>query len=262
MIPFSIQLHSAAIALPGRPSSLPPLDITLEKGHRRVLLGESGSGKSLLSRLLLGRLPGGSLAVSGHLRWQREKEKGSTDLSKIHGSRDIPGFPPLRRGPLRYLPQGGREHLVPSWSVQRHVEAIALGRRDVQRRAGELMEALGLPSPVMDSPASSLSEGMVRRVLLALTLATHPEGVVLDEPTAGLDPDSRSRVLDVMGDSRFWGDAGLLLATHDLPLAAAVGGDFIRIVNGCGVARASNLGGDGPFGDLWAATLHLGGGSS
>jgi ABC-type multidrug transport system ATPase subunit len=126
-----------------------------------------------------------------------------------------------------------------------------------------LLLALGLADPerVLGSVATSLSEGMVRRVLLALALAQRPEFVVLDEPTAGLDRVARTATLDLLGE-RLQGRLGVVLVTHDLDLARLLLGDTgqsVLIEEGCPVSVEAGLGdGDGPLGPLIAAARDLG----
>ena len=243
---MSLRLRFLGIrtALPGRPEP-EPVDIELGTGRRVALIGGSGEGKSLLCKLALGAEPQPPLARVGRLELDGEIVEPAALV-------------PLRAQRITWLPQGGRESLVPGWSLDRHLARLAPGaRRD---ETIDTMRSLGLdPSEVLASDALQLSEGMIRWFLLALAVSGAPDLVVLDEPAAGLDEESRRRVVEEVLAALADRDVGVLVATHDLDVAAALADTFVLVRDGAPVASARALDADGPLGHLVRAASTLGG---
>ncbi len=229
--------------LPDRPQR-PPVDLELGAGHRVALIGGSGEGKSLLCKLCLGMEPAPPLAHGGRI----ELDGQIVQPAALAG---------LRASRITWLPQGGRESLVPGWSLHRHLERLAPGPRRAE--VLEAMRTLDLePAEVLPLHALQLSEGMIRRFLLALALSGAPDLVVLDEPTSGLDAESRARVVQMVDAALQDREVGLLFATHDLDLARALADTFVLVRDGAPVASTRSLETDGPLGHLVRAAATLG----
>jgi ABC-type glutathione transport system ATPase component len=221
------------------------VDLDLGSGRRVALIGGSGEGKSLLCKLALGLEPPPPLGRAGRLELDGE-------------AIDPAALAALRAHRITWLPQGGRESLVPGWSLDRHLARLAPGGRRVEVLAA--MQSLGLePTEVLTLDALRLSEGMIRRFLLALALSGTPDLVVLDEPTAGLDRTSRQLVVDVVLQALGTRDTGLLLATHDLEVARALADTFVLVRDGAPTVSVPSLEQDGPLGFLVRAAAVLGG---
>ena len=159
-----------------------------------ALVGASGVGKTTLLRALAG------LISADGTPWA--------------------GLPPQRR-PVAYLPQGAA--VFPHLRVWQNVAyALPGSRSERYHRALELLEAVGLRS-LAERSGRQLSGGQARRVALARSVARSPELLLLDEPTAGLDPHRRAQVLDLL--FRITGENGprMLAATHDPGLAMRSG---------------------------------------
>jgi ABC-type glutathione transport system ATPase component len=248
--------------LPGRGIATAALDLILEPGSRQVLLGRSGSGKSLLSRLVLGLVPplpataGGVATVS----WE-DGEEQAVDLSRFPAGDPVPLLASLRGNFFGYLPQGGRENLVPGWSLARHVEVLCQGSSELADASYEGMAQLGLDPghAVRDAFATQLSEGMIRRALLAICVALPTSVLIADEPTTGLDPASRATVIGFLGQALRNSGRGLLLTTHDLQVARSLGTRFFHVESGRLAAVADRLEGeDSPFASFLEAEAILG----
>lgn len=192
----------------GNKTVLGPLDLRIDRGEFFVVAGPNGSGKSTLLAVLAGlvRPSRGTGAILGH------------DLAHLR--------PACLARKAAYLGQSndqGSDFTV--------AMAVMLGRaprqgllgapsradREAVRRAMELTRVLGLE----DRPLSSLSGGERRRALLAQALCREPELLLLDEPTASLDPGHQMLVLDMLEGLRRQTGLTVVLVSHDLNPAAA-----------------------------------------
>ena len=183
------------------------VSFTVAPGECLGIMGESGSGKSTLAKSLLGlvdeavvegRVTLGDLDLSGldeeawrSVRWQRIalSFQSTTALNPV-----------LQVGDQIAEPL--RVHL-------------GMGRHDADRRAGELLDEVGLGAEHASRYPNQISGGQRRLALLAMALACDPEVLVLDEPTVGLDPVTRAHVLEVLGRLRRAGSTAMLVLSHD-----------------------------------------------
>lgn len=184
-------------------------------GERVALIGESGSGKSLLCRAMTGLLPD-TLTAQGTVR--------------LGGDHVMPG---PRHGWARHwgttvgwVGQDSRAALNPlvkvGSQVREPLRRLGWSRSAAQARAVELLESLGFADPVgiMRRHPGELSGGQRQRAVIALAVAASPQLVVADEPTSALDPVAQQTVLQAL--TAGIGEAALLLVTHDLAVAASL----------------------------------------
>jgi len=171
------------------------LDLEIGRGMFG-LLGPNGAGKTTLMRILAGivRPTGGRAIVDGH------------DLSTEEGRQAVKYF-------LGYLPQ--ELGLYPDLTARRFVDYLAL-LKGVDpsirgRRVGEMLEATGLSADA-DRRIKEFSGGMKRRVGIAQALVNNPRLLIVDEPTAGLDPEERIRFRNLLVDLAR--DRAVILSTH------------------------------------------------
>jgi ABC-2 type transport system ATP-binding protein len=167
----------------GRLEALLPTTLELREGEIVALLGPNGAGKSTLLTLLAGALPatGGSLEVApaaGHVGWAPQR-------------------------PAQYGHLSARANLELFAGLARLDDATAA--------AGRALELMSLPSG--RERAAQLSVGNQQRLNLALGLLGEPRVLLLDEPTASLDPEQRQRLWRLLDDHRGRGGAAVL-ATH------------------------------------------------
>ena len=233
-----IALRGCRVSAPGAPAVETALDVELRCGASVVLLGRSGGGKTLLSRLLLGSLPPSPLRVVGAIELAEGEQVRRLELSGRRPGVDLRALATLRGVAVGYVPQGGRETLVPGWPVGRILASLGPAGPDEARLAG-LLRRFGLPpgAELRDRVATELSEGMIRRLLLAVGLARRAPLLVVDEPTTGLDPALRGTVAEALADLLDQG-RGLVVATHDIALARRVGRCFLLVEGGRILARA------------------------
>lgn len=154
------------------------VDLVVRKGESRALLGPNGSGKTTTLRILLGLLR----PTSGEAR--------------------LFGRPPTEAAARRrvgFLPESSSLHgfLRTSETLEIHGRLHGLARGVRKARAGKLLEAVAL-ADAAKKRVRELSHGMRRRLALAVALVAEPELLILDEPTAGMDPLVREHILALL----------------------------------------------------------------
>ena len=162
--------------------ALDGLDLTVERGGVYGLLGPNGAGKTTLIRVLTTLLPAdaGSARVAGvDVRQHPEQVRARIGLAGQYAAVD--------------------DHLTGRENVELVGRLYGLPRRQARRRAGELLERIGL-AEAADRQVKTYSGGMRRRLDLAACLVGRPQMLFLDEPTAGLDPASRRDLWALLGD--------------------------------------------------------------
>ncbi|WP_207481686.1 ABC transporter ATP-binding protein [Arenibaculum pallidiluteum] len=206
-----------------------PTTLSLLPGRPLTILGESGSGKSLLAQAIMGTLP----------RGLRAEGVATIDGRRLPLSSGA-GHRPLWGRILGLLPQEPWLALDPTMGARaqvaegyRHVRG--LDARDARRRAQADLDSLGLAMAGSKLP-SELSGGMAQRVAFAAARAGGARILIADEPTKGLDVMRRDDVAALL--MREVGEgAGLLTITHDLALARRLGGEVAVMLDGVIVER-------------------------
>src|SRR6266436_5129249 len=176
--------------------ALNDVDLSIPSGMYG-LLGPNGAGKTTLMRILAGilRPTSGSLQVGEH---DGDTERGRTAIKRILG----------------YLPQDLGMYL--DLSAREFLDYIGIlkgmdERKIRQKRVGELLEVVSLTN-VANRKLKTFSGGMKRRIGIAQALLNNPKLLIVDEPTAGLDPEERIRFRNLL--SELAGDRTVLLSTH------------------------------------------------
>jgi branched-chain amino acid transport system ATP-binding protein len=183
-------------------------DVDLELHPREIvgLIGPNGAGKTTIVNILTGF----DLPSSGRV------QLAGTDITR---------WPPHRRGRLGLARTFQHGRLFGGLTVRENVEVAALGRkaspREARRRAGELLDLLGLAARA-DDVAAVLPHGDERRLGVARALALRPRFVLMDEPAAGLHEAEIPAFAAVVRTVRDTFDAGVLLIDHNVSLIMTV----------------------------------------
>ena len=202
--PALVALRGASYAYEDGPTVLSGLDFEIPEGRALALLGRNGSGKTTLMRLLTGGLrpQEGRLTVEG--RPVAYDRKGLTGL----------------RTTVQLVVQDPDDQLFAA-SVEQDVSFgplnLGLDVTQVRARVAEALAALDITA-LADRPTHLLSYGQRKRTAIAGAVAMRPRVLVLDEPTAGLDPDGQERLLATLDGLRAAGTT-VVMATHDVDLA-------------------------------------------
>jgi oligopeptide/dipeptide ABC transporter ATP-binding protein len=216
--PTELEVRGLGVRGPRGQTILEDVNLTLRAGDVTALVGETGSGKTSLLNSVLGLLPEGLSLAGGEVRIAAEDD---IDLLAL-GERERRRYLGIRIG---YVPQDVRSGLNPLMTARAIVsEAARRGGGLVKERADEAMARAGLPDTFVhrdaDRRPGRLSGGQCQRVLIAQAIVNRPGVLLLDEPTASLDPLARRDVRTTirrLADDR----CAVCLVTHDV--AALVG---------------------------------------
>ncbi|MCM3522055.1 ABC transporter ATP-binding protein [Curtobacterium sp. P97] len=205
------------------------VSFTLEPGQSLALVGQSGSGKSTIAKMLTGV----EQPTSGTVRF------GDTDVAKLgrRGLKDL-------RSEVQMVFQDPYAALNPLHTVEYILSRpianyTGLRGRDARRRMLEILETVGL-TPVEQFAQKlphQLSGGQRQRVVIARALASDPQVIIADEPVSMLDVTLRAGVLALLEDLREQWGVSLLYITHDLLSARLITDDIMVLHDGAVVER-------------------------
>ncbi len=215
------------------------VDLNVAAGQVHGLVGETGAGKSMVGRAVLGILPGGARITDGNMAFD------GIDLAQLPGA--------SRRRMLgrhmSLIPQDPMTALNPVYRIGRQLSdvlrhSLGLGRGAARRRALELLDEVRISAPerVFNQYPHELSGGMRQRVLIAGAFACGPKLIIADEPTTALDVTVQREVLRLIRRLQRNEGTALLFVTHDLGVVAKIC-DRVSVIHSgriveCGPAEA------------------------
>ena len=241
-----LEVRNLTVRLSGGMPLLRNVSIAVDAGEVMGLVGESGAGKSMIGKAILGILPRAASVASGEILL------GGTDLLRL---------PPKERRKrvgsyAALIPQDPMTAMNPVRRVgpqitDRLVEILGWGRPQAEARARGLLAEVQIPDPerVMRSYPHELSGGMRQRVLIASAFAAEPKLIVADEPTTALDVTVQKQIVRLIGGMQVRHRTALLFVTHDLGLASKVCQRLTVLYGGTVIEEAS-------VADFYAAPKH------
>ncbi|TBN04317.1 ATP-binding cassette domain-containing protein [Hyunsoonleella flava] len=193
----------------------------LHQGENLVIMGKSGSGKSVMIKCLVGLMEAdsGAITVMGNDITKLNQE--SLDILRA----DI-GF--LFQGSALYDSMTVRENL--EFPLRRHTKKFG-DNVDTEKLVIEALENVGLISAIDLMPAE-LSGGMKRRIAIARTLILQPKIILYDEPTSGLDPITAKEIIILMQEIQKKYNTSSLIITHDVDCARVISDRMILLIHG------------------------------
>ena len=218
------------------------VDFAIRPGEFYALIGESGSGKTMIARAILRLFAPGRLTIDGDLRF------ADIDLATA----PEPVLRGLRGGRIGMIFQDPMSALDPIMTIRGQLEdaMAAHGNRAGAALWRQRLADLGLPAPAHTGTLypHQLSGGMRQRVMIAMTLLNNPALLIADEPTTALDVTVAQQIMDILAGLRRDGLA-VLFISHDLALVH-------RHADRIGVLYGGVLMEDGPAPALIAAPAH------
>ncbi|WP_158289713.1 ATP-binding cassette domain-containing protein [Paenibacillus flagellatus] len=210
----------------GRPV-LDDVSCRIGEGELTLVVGRNGSGKSTFLDALAGlaAYEGAIVADGRPVRsgWGSVPNLDAIGrIGQVFQSPEKQLFAGTVRGEFRYS-----------------LRYLKLPRSEAERRTAEAMDRAGLPRPLLDGSPFRLSGGQKRRLALATTLSTEPEWLLLDEPTAGLDPAASAELIEALLARKRSARGGVVVATHDLDALLPAADRILMLAGGKLVASAS-----------------------
>lgn len=195
--------------------------LELNDGESLVVMGKSGSGKSVMIKCLIGLVQpdSGKIQVMGQDMTQLEQEQLDEIRTEI-------GF--LFQGSALYDSMSVRENL--EFPLRRHTKKF--GKiKDATPMVLEVLKSVGLEKAI-DLMPNELSGGMKRRIALARTLILKPKIILYDEPTTGLDPITSKEIIQLMKSVQETYKTSSIIITHDIDCARVVADRMILLIDG------------------------------
>mgnify|MGYP005828270585 FL=1 len=205
---------------------LKDFNLNLFEGENLVLMGKSGSGKSVMIKCLVGlmEVDKGSIKVLG-------KDIAELKQNELDELRTDIGF--LFQGSALYDSMTVRENL--EFPLRRHSHN---SENKTQALVKEALDNVGLPDTIDLMPAE-LSGGMQRRIALARALILKPKIIIYDEPTTGLDPITAKEIILLMMNIQKKYATSSLIITHDVDCARVISNRMILLLDGKDYAEGS-----------------------
>jgi oligopeptide/dipeptide ABC transporter ATP-binding protein len=212
------------------------VDLRLERGGTLGLVGESGCGKSVSLRAIMGLVPRPGAVIGGSVRFLGRELIGLSDaqLTQVRGSE------------ISMIFQDPSSSLNPVLTVGDQItetlhHKLGLDTTAAEARSLELLERVGIPEPrrrLRDYP-HQLSGGMRQRVMIALAIAPRPALLLADEPTTALDVSVQDQILALLAQIRQEDGMAMILVSHDVGVIAENCEDVAVMYAGYIVERGS-----------------------
>ncbi len=220
----------------------------LYPGGTLGVVGESGCGKSVTARSILGIVDRPGRIVGGEIRFRRQAAgaapgDGVVDLAKLPPNG--PEMRAIRGAEIALIFQEPMSSFSPVHTVgSQIVEAIMLhqqvNRRQARVKTIEMLRRVGVSSPEqrIDQLSNQLSGGLRQRAMIAMALSCHPTLLIADEPTTALDVTTQTQILELMRQLQREDGMAIMLITHDLGVVAEMATDVAVMYLGRVVEQA------------------------
>ena len=201
----------------GKAAAINRLSFDVRKGEIVGIVGESGCGKSLTSRAIMGLLPPSVAEVSGSILFDGDDllRKSDKEMRKIRGNE------------ISMIFQEPMTSLNPVYTIGNQLmETILLhqgvSRKEARERAIDMLKLVHIPSPEkrMKQYPHELSGGMRQRVMIAIALSCNPKMLIADEPTTALDVTIQAEIIDLLLELKEKLSMSIIMISHDLGVIA------------------------------------------
>ena len=220
--------------------------LSVHSGEIHGIIGESGSGKTVLATSIIGMVEAAGLTRTGSVFWQ------GRDLSNLSEHE----MQLVRGREIAIVFQNAQASLNPALRIGTQLGAVLRKHQGLRGKAAELealrlLHAVRLPDPsrIMQAYSYECSGGMAQRVVIALALACHPKLLILDEPTTALDALIAVQIMELLDNVRYEFGLTMLLISHDLGIVS-------RLCSRVSVMYLGKIVETAPTKDLFTKPLH------
>lgn len=218
---YSVQVKELEVhyeTVEGVVSAVNGVSFNIERGKTLGLVGETGAGKTTTALALLGLIPtppgkikGGEVFLEGHNIFEYSEK----ELEAIRGN------------DVSMIFQDPMTSLNPVMTVGEQIAEVIylhqeIEKKEADKKAGEMLEMVGIPAVRASEYPHQFSGGMKQRVVIAMALACNPKFLIADEPTTALDVTIQAQVLELMKELKNKYNTSMLMITHDLGIVAEV----------------------------------------
>ncbi len=205
------------------------IDFNLNKGEVLAIVGESGCGKTVTSKAIMGLLPSPQAVIGRdnseiNFCCKNLLNLNETEMTKIRGEE------------ISMIFQDPMTSLNPTMKIGNQIaESIFIhdnvSMQDAKQQALKMLELVKIPNAKqrLNQYPFEFSGGMRQRVMIAIALACNPKVLIADEPTTALDVTIQAQIMDLIGDLQKELNTGVILVTHDLGVVASVA-DRIQVM--------------------------------
>ena len=198
------------------------VDFHLDKGETLAIVGESGCGKTVTSKAIMGLLPSSQTIIERdnaevNLKGKNLLQFSEQEMVKVRGRQ------------ISMIFQDPMTSLNPTMKIGNQIAESIIIHEDVsaseaKNRALKMLEVVRMPNAKerLNQYPHEFSGGMRQRVMIAIALACNPNILIADEPTTALDVTIQAQIMDLIDDLKKELDTGVILITHDLGVVASV----------------------------------------
>ncbi|WP_010632447.1 ABC transporter ATP-binding protein [Sporolactobacillus vineae] len=187
------------------------------KGETLGIVGESGCGKSITAKSIIGLLPSNAWLSGGDIILNNREISSlkKRDMRKIQGKE------------IAMIFQEPMASLDPVYTISEQLAEmiknhLKLTRSEIKNYSIDLLEKVGIPraKEILNEFPFQLSGGMSQRIMIAMAMSCKPEILIADEPTTALDVTIQAQIMDLMGDLKNENQTSVILITHDMGIVA------------------------------------------
>lgn len=215
--------------------ALNQMNLTLPRGKTLGLVGETGAGKTTTALAIMGLVPNPpGVVTSGEILFE------CRDLNKV----DQKEFQKVRGNQISMIFQNPMTSLNPVYAVGHQLTGIItlhqnLSKKDAEKKAGDMLEIVGIPRSRAGNYPHEFSGGMKQRVCIAMGLACNPNLLIADEPTTALDVTIQAQILDLIRELKREFNTSTIFITHALGVVREIADDVAVVYAGSILEKGS-----------------------
>ena len=221
----------------GEVHALKSASLRVLQGKTTALVGELGSGKSVLAQAIMGILPASGRVTKGSMKFNDPESGGVCDLAKLDPRSEA--YRSIRGRRIGMIFQEPMTALSPLHTIGDQVSETLkvhsdIGKAELRSRTEEMLEMVGFPHPskALGKYPFELSGGLRQRAVIAMALICRPALLIADEPTTALDVTIQAQILQLLKELQVKLNMAVLLITHDLGVVANAADEVVVIYHG------------------------------